>query len=257
MTSPLLDVRSLRKKFGDYVALDGVSLQVEEKKVVSVIGPSGCGKTTLLRCISMLESIDHGEILLDQELLGYRRNGNNLIPLPKKAMRAQRSKVGMVFQQFNLFENLTVMQNLTLAPRLQSDEPRKSVEQRAMELLETVGLPDKRDSYPRQLSGGQQQRVAIARAILLRPRILLFDEPTSALDPELVGEVLNVIARLAESGSTMMIVTHEMEFARKVSDEVIFMNSGVIAERGTPQQIFEHSTSSRLSAFLDSFRNER
>lgn len=257
MTSPLLDVRSLHKKFGDYAALDGVSLQVEEKKVVSVIGPSGCGKTTLLRCISMLETIDHGEILLDGELLGYRRNGNNLIPLPKKTMRAQRSKVGMVFQQFNLFENLTVMQNLTLAPRLQSDEPRKAVEERAMELLETVGLPDKRDSYPRQLSGGQQQRVAIARAILLRPRILLFDEPTSALDPELVGEVLNVIARLAESGSTMMIVTHEMEFARKVSDEVIFMNSGVIAERGTPEHIFEHSTSTRLSAFLDSFRNER
>ena len=250
---PVLAVRSLVKRYGAHNALDGIDLDVTEGEVVAVIGPSGSGKSTLVRCVHQLETIDDGAMYLDGELLGARRRGAGLHPLSESAVAAQRRRMGMVFQQFNLFPHRTVLQNIADPPVLVHGRSRKDAEERARELLTRMGLTDKADSYPRQLSGGQQQRVAIARALATRPRIMLFDEPTSALDPELVDEVLTVVRDLAGAGMTMVLVTHEMAFARDVADRVVFMEAGRIVEQGPPARLFTAPETPRLRAFLARF----
>lgn len=235
-----IDVRGLYKSFGQLSVLRDVTLTVPEGEVVSVIGPSGSGKSTLARCISRLEKIDSGEIYLYGKRVDGSRHSNH-----EQAMLA-----GMIFQQFNLFPHLSVLENITLSPVNILGRPLAEAKETAMALLERVGLEDKRDARPNELSGGQCQRVAIARALAMNPRIMLFDEPTSALDPELVGEVLDVIAGLAESGMTMMIITHEMMFARDVSDRVVFMDEGRIAEQGPPKEIFQCPRVPRTRLFL-------
>lgn len=244
-----LEVKNLSKSFGNLEVLKSVSFSLEKGEVLSIIGSSGGGKTTLLRCINFLEKANDGEIYVNDELV-YRASSvckeDNFI-----APTAQLS-FGLVFQQFNLFPQYTVLDNLTLAPRLRSKEkPREEIEAQAYALLERVGLSDKAKSYPCEISGGQQQRVAIARALMLDPNILCFDEPTSALDPELTGEVLKVIKGLKTGNHTMVIVTHEMEFAKNVSDKVMFMADGIIEEMGTPEQIFDNPQSPKLVAFLN------
>src|SRR5690606_16095553 len=236
-----------------HVALDGVDLEVHEGEVVAVIGPSGSGKSTLVRCVHQLESIDGGAMYLDGELLGYEFHRGHLRPLPDRKVAAQRSRMGMVFQQFNLFAHWSVLRNLTEAQVLVHGTPAAEARERALRLLGRVGLADKAEAHPRQLSGGQQQRVAIARALATDPRIMLFDEPTSALDPELVDEVLSVVRDLAEGGMTMVVVTHEMSFAREVADRVVFMEKGRVVETGAPEEIFDHPRSPRLRAFLTRF----
>ncbi len=253
MSAPVLTVRDVRKSFGGTVALDGVSLDVFEGEVVALIGPSGSGKSTLVRCVHQLESIDGGAMFLDGELLGYERQRGHLRPLPERRVAAQRRRMGMVFQQFNLFAHWDVLRNVTEAPVRVHGRPIEEAREEAMRLLERVGLAEKATAHPRQLSGGQQQRVAIARALATRPRIMLFDEPTSALDPELVDEVLAVVRDLADGGMTMVIVTHEMSFAREVADRCVFMERGRIVEAGTPEQIFERPCSPRLRAFLSRY----
>lgn len=246
----VLSVRSVRRCFGELAALDGVSLDVAEGEVVAVMGPSGSGKSTLVRCIHQLEPIDAGAIYLDGELLGYEHTRGHLRPLPERKIAAQRRRMGMVFQQFQLFPHWTVLRNITEAQvRVHGRSPEQA-KQRALELLERMGLADKVAAHPRELSGGQQQRVAIARAIATRPRIMLFDEPTSALDPELVDEVLAVVRDLARAGMTMIVVTHEMSFAREVADRCLFMDRGKIVEQGLPEQIFDNPHTDRLRAFL-------
>jgi polar amino acid transport system ATP-binding protein len=246
----LLQATGIRKKFGDVEVLRGVDLNVDSGQVVVLMGSSGAGKTTLLRCINRLELIDQGCVRIDGEIIGYRRSGDELIPLPDKEVARQRANIGMVFQRFNLFGHLTVLQNIVAAPMAINRIGRTEARQRAADLLAKVGLSHKENAYPRELSGGQQQRVAIARALALQPRVMLFDEPTSALDPELVGEVLKVMKQLAADGMTMIVASHEVGFARDVGDRVVLMDSGVIVEDSPPEQFFENPSHPRSRQFL-------
>ena len=249
MNQPLVEVRNLEKRFGDALALRGVDLEVARGEIVAVIGPSGSGKSTLIRCINMLETYEGGSVHLDGEQLGFTAAGKGLRPLSPSAVAAQRSRMGMVFQQFNLFPHLTVLENIIDAPMQIRRQRKAEAVEEARRLLALVKLTDKADSYPRHLSGGQQQRVAIARALAMRPELLLFDEPTSALDPETVGEVLQVMKDVAAMGTTMIVVTHEIEFAREICDRVVFMESGQIVEQGPPARILD-DPSERLAAFV-------
>ncbi len=245
----ILEVKNINKSFGRNHVLRGIDFTLEQGEVLSIIGSSGSGKTTLLRCLNSLEFADEGKIIVNGETIF---DGSvNKRPSEKELMQ-KRLHFGLVFQNFNLFPQYSVLDNVTLAPRLLTKDSREQIEREALELLESVGLADKRNNYPCELSGGQQQRVAIARALAMKPNILCFDEPTSALDPELTGEVLKVIRSLADRHMTMIIVTHEMSFAHDVSDEIIFMDGGVIAARGGPA-ILDNPTSDRLKAFLTSF----
>ena len=247
----LVEIRDVRKRFGNQEVLKGVSLDVAAGEVVCLLGASGSGKTTLLRCINHLETIEGGEIKVADELIGYVRGSDGKLKSESdKATSAKRARIGMVFQRFNLFAHLTALENVTEAPvqvrRIDKDGARAQ----ALELLASVGLKDRANHYPHQLSGGQQQRVAIARALAMEPRLMLFDEPTSALDPELVGEVLETMRRLAASGMTMIVVTHEMAFAREVADRVVMMADGQVVEEGPPAQIFSAPSHQRTRAFL-------
>ncbi|MEV0250585.1 amino acid ABC transporter ATP-binding protein [Nocardia sp. NPDC050712] len=248
--TPAVEVRGVRKSYGAQEILRGIDLTVRSGEVVAVIGPSGGGKSTLLRVLNHLETLDAGTVHIDGELIGYRLRRNVLHPLTDREVRRQRSRIGFVFQQFNLFPHLTALENVTLAPLSAQGRPRDEVEREARELLARVGIAAFADAYPRTLSGGQQQRVAIARALALRPRVILFDEPTSALDPELVGEVLAVIRDLAHTGTALVIVTHEIGFAREVADTVVFLDDGAIVEQGPPAQVLDHPEHPRTRAFL-------
>ncbi|WP_031162349.1 amino acid ABC transporter ATP-binding protein [Streptomyces durhamensis] len=248
--SVMVDIRSVHKSFGALDVLKGIDLTVRAGEVTVVLGPSGSGKSTLLRTINHLEKADRGEISVDGSLMGYRRAGDKLYELPERAVLRQRTRIGFVFQNFHLFPHLTALDNVVEAPVSALRRPRKEAVAAARRLLERVGLGDKADAYPRQLSGGQQQRVAIARALALEPKLLLFDEPTSALDPELVGEVLDVIRDLAERGTTMIVVTHEIAFAREVADTVVFMADGRIVEQGPPGEVLGAPREERTRAFL-------
>ncbi len=248
----LLSARRVRKEFGALVALDNVDIDIRQGEVVAIIGPSGSGKSTLARCIHQLERIDAGAIYLDGELLGFEHKGEKLVPLRDRDTSRQRARMGMVFQQFNLFSHLTILENLIEGPTRVLGRPRAEAETKARDLLTKVRLLDKIDAYPRHLSGGQQQRAAIARALANEPQLMLFDEPTSALDPELVGEVLDVMRQLALGGMTMVIVTHEMSFARDVADRIVFMEAGRIVTQGKPEEIFSAPADSRLGRFLAS-----
>ena len=252
----LVAVKALVKRFGTQEILRGVDLDVEKGEVVVIIGPSGSGKTTLLRCINFLEDYQEGRIIVDGELVGYRDDGGRLVRLPDAAIARMRADVGMVFQSFNLFPHMSALDNVMLGLHKVRKFPEPDARQRATSWLERVGLKEKLSSYPAQLSGGQQQRVAIARAVAMEPKVMLFDEATSALDPELVGEVLGVMADLARSGMTMLVVTHEMRFAREVGHRIVFMDQGMIVEQGTPQQIFGNPQSDRLKTFLGHFARE-
>ncbi|PRX64364.1 polar amino acid transport system ATP-binding protein [Nonomuraea fuscirosea] len=247
---PMVHARAVRKHFGHLEVLKGIDLDVGAGEVVVVLGPSGSGKSTFLRCVNHLETIDGGAIHVDGELIGFQASGGKVRHLRKKEITRQRGEIGMVFQQFNLFPHMTVLQNVIEAPVGVRGEPREQVRERAHALLRRVGLADKAGSYPRRLSGGQQQRVAIARALAMRPKLMLFDEPTSALDPELVGEVLATMKGLAEDGLTMIVVTHEIGFAREVADRVVFMDEGVVVESGTPADVLDNPSSPRTKAFL-------
>ena len=247
---PLLDVRGVHKWFGHLHVLQGVNLQVARGEVTCILGPSGSGKSTLLRTINQLEQVDRGRIYVDGELIGYRPRGKKLVALPERDLCRQRASIGMVFQSFNLFPHMSTLANVTEAPVGVLRRSRDEVRAEALSLLARVGLGDKADTYPRQLSGGQQQRVAIARALAMHPKLLLFDEPTSALDPELVGEVLDVIKDLAREGFTMVVVTHEISFAREVADTIMFMDDGRVVETGSPEQVLSNPTSERTRAFL-------
>ncbi|WP_405651493.1 amino acid ABC transporter ATP-binding protein [Streptomyces sp. RK9] len=250
-TSPVMvDIRGVHKNFGTHEVLRGIDLKVRAGEVTVVIGPSGSGKSTLLRAINHLEKLNRGSVSIDGELVGYRRRGDKLYELKEREVLRQRTRIGFVFQNFNLFPHLTVLENITEAPVSALRRPRAEAKERAEALLARVGLADKADAFPRQLSGGQQQRVAIARALALEPRVLLFDEPTSALDPELVGEVLDVIKDVARAGTTMIVVTHEIGFAREVADTVVFMDDGVIVEQGPPGDVLDHPRHERTQAFL-------
>jgi polar amino acid transport system ATP-binding protein len=247
---PLVRIVDVHKSFGHLEVLQGISLDVVRGEVVCLIGPSGSGKTTLVRCINHLEKIDSGRIYVDGELVGYREHNGALQEESDKTVALRRRNIGMVFQRFNLFPHLTAIDNVSVGPIRVLHRDRDEVRREAVELLTRVGLADKIDSYPSQLSGGQQQRVAIARALAMHPTVMLFDEPTSALDPETVGEVLDVMRKLALAGMTMVVVTHEMGFAREVSDRVIMMDGGVIVEVGSPQELFERPQKERTKAFL-------
>ena len=236
----MIKVKNLQKKFNDLEVLKGFDVNIKKGEVVVVIGPSGSGKSTFLRCLNLLEQVTGGQIYInDQEITGSKVNVNRI-----------RENMGMVFQHFNLFPHLTIQGNITLAPVLLKKMTKDEANKRALELLKIVGLEEKADAYPAQLSGGQKQRVAIARALAMNPEIMLFDEPTSALDPEMVGEVLEVMKDLARSGMTMVIVTHEMGFAREVASRVLFMDQGIIMEDGTPDQVFSHPKNERTKLFL-------
>jgi polar amino acid transport system ATP-binding protein len=247
---PMVKAEHVRKRFGHLEVLKGISLEVAEREVMVLLGPSGSGKSTFLRCINHLEKIDGGRLSVDGELVGYRQSGDTLYELKEREVARKRAEIGMVFQRFNLFSNMTVLGNVTVAPVNVKGLKRDAAERRARELLERVGLADKADAYPSQLSGGQQQRVAIARALAMDPKLMLFDEPTSALDPELVGEVLEVMKGLARDGMTMIVVTHEMGFAREVGDRVVFMDDGVVVEEGPPASVFTNPQHQRTKAFL-------
>ena len=236
----MIKVKNLHKKFDELEVLKGIDEHIRPGEVVVVIGPSGSGKSTFLRCLNQLETATEGEIYVDDEL----------ITDPKCDVNKVRQKMGMVFQQFNLFPHLTILENITLAPVMLKKMTKDQAKEKAMELLKRVGLEEKAEAYPVQLSGGQKQRVAIARALAMNPEIMLFDEPTSALDPEMVGEVLDVMKDLAESGMTMVIVTHEMGFAREVASRVIFMDQGIIMETGTPEEVFTNPKNERTKLFL-------
>ncbi len=244
----ILKVSNIRKSFGKTEVLKDISFTLEKGEVLSIIGSSGSGKTTLLRCLNFLESINNGKIEVDGDVLF---DSSSTVRLTEEKIRENRLNFGLVFQNFNLFPQYTVLENLTLAPTLLKKGTPAEIESKAREIIASVGLQEKVDFYPCQLSGGQQQRVAIARALALNPKILFFDEPTSALDPELTQEVLNVIRELKDKGCTMVIVTHEMDFARNVSDKVIFMADGVIEEEGTPQEVLVNPKSARTKAFLN------
>ncbi len=250
MTELMVDVQGVHKFFGDLHVLKGIDFTVKPSEVAVLLGPSGSGKSTLLRCINQLEKISAGSIFVEGELQGYELRGNQLHTLPDKAIARQRSRIGMVFQRFNLFPHKTALQNVIEAPINVKKVSKNTAIAQATELLERVGLGDRADHYPAQLSGGQQQRVAIARALAMEPDLMLFDEPTSALDPELVGEVLSVIKDLASAGMTMVVVTHEVGFAREVADQVVFMDEGVIVERGTAANVIDNPTESRTKEFF-------
>jgi polar amino acid transport system ATP-binding protein len=250
MTEPLVAIRSVSKNFGEFQALKQVSLDVRAGEVLCLIGASGSGKTTLLRCINQLTSIDSGGIWLDGELLGVREEGGRLHRLTERQIARQRLKTGMVFQRFNLFPHMTALENITEGPVQVQGRKVEEARAEAIELLDRVGLAAKADAYPAQLSGGQQQRVAIARALAMKPMLMLFDEPTSALDPELVGEVLAVMKELARSGMTMMVVTHELGFAREVADTVVYMDHGVIVESGPAADVLGSPREVRTQSFL-------
>ena len=253
--APMVRIEGLRKRFGDLEVLRGVDLTVAAGEVVCVIGPSGSGKTTLLRCINFLETYQAGRIYLDGALVGYRERNGGLVPGREREVARLRAQTAMVFQGFNLFPHMTALRNVAFGPIKVRGVPKGEAVARARDLLARVGLADKADSYPAQLSGGQQQRVAIARALAMEPKVMLFDEVTSALDPELVGEVLAVMEQLAASGGvTMIVVTHEMLFAREAADRVVFMDQGAMVEQGPPDRLFDRPDSERLQAFLRRFR---
>lgn len=245
-----VELRGVHKSFGPIEVLRGVDLAVRPGEVTAIIGPSGSGKSTLLRTINNLEKVDRGTVRVGGDLVGYRRKRDRLHELPPREILRQRHRIGFVFQNFNLFPHLTVLENVVEAPVSAQKRRRSEVEAEAIRLLERVGVADKAHDYPRRLSGGQQQRVAIARALALRPEVLLFDEPTSALDPELVGEVLAVIRDLARDGSTLVIVTHEVGFAREVADTVVFLDGGVVVEQGPPSVVLDHPVHQRTASFL-------
>lgn len=246
----ILKIENLNKAFGDNVVLHSISAEIKKGEVVVVIGPSGSGKSTFLRCLNHLEIPTSGIIWFKNSAVGLVQKNGKLVACDECTLDHQRSKIGMVFQSFNLFPHLTVMENLTIAPINVNKLDKKSAEEKALSLLEKVGMTHKKDAYPRELSGGQQQRVAIARALCMEPEVMLFDEATSALDPELVGEVLKVMKDLALSGMTMVVVTHEMGFAKEVADRVIFMDKGFIVEEGTPSQVFDNPQEKRTVEFL-------
>jgi polar amino acid transport system ATP-binding protein len=248
----MIKADSVKKAFGEREVLRSISMEVEQKEVVCIIGPSGAGKSTFLHCLNRLERIDEGRIYIEDKLLFDCEKGVNRIKIPPAERAASLLEVGMVFQRFNLFPHKTALENVMLAPIHVRKAPQKTAREKAETLLSRVGLADKMADFPGQLSGGQQQRVAIARALAMEPKIMLFDEPTSALDPELVGEVLSVMKNLAEGGMTMLVVTHEMGFAREVADRVVFMHEGVILETGKPADIFTNPKNDRTRQFLQS-----
>ena len=247
---PALRLKGVCKRFGDFVALDNIDLEVAEREVLALIGPSGSGKSTLVRCVHQLLPIDAGAMYLEGELLGFMRVDRQLRQLSETALARQRQRIGMVFQQFNLFPHMTVLRNITEGPVQVLGEDLAAATARAEALLDRVGLLGKKDAYPRQLSGGQQQRVAIARALAMRPRAMLFDEPTSALDPETIGDVLDVMRTLAAEGMTMVVVTHEMGFAREVANRVAIIDEGRIIEVGPPAQVLGSPQQERTRQFL-------
>jgi polar amino acid transport system ATP-binding protein len=248
--TPMVKAEGVSKSFGANEVLKSIDLEVGAGEVLCIIGPSGSGKSTFLRCINHLERVDAGRLSVDGEVVGYRQHGERLYELKPKEAARQRREIGMVFQRFNLFPHMTALENVIEAPVRVKRVPKAQAVARAQELLVRVGLGDKGDSYPSQLSGGQQQRVAIARALAMDPKLMLFDEPTSALDPELVGEVLDVMKGLARSGMTMIVVTHEMGFAREVADELVFMDGGVVVEAGDPREVLANPKHQRTQAFL-------
>jgi polar amino acid transport system ATP-binding protein len=246
----MVKAEGVHKRFGRLEVLKGIDLQVQPGEVMCLLGPSGSGKSTLLRCINHLEKINSGRLSVDGELVGYREAGGKLHELHERDVAGKRAEIGMVFQQFNLFPHMTAMENVTLAPIRVAKVSRSDARERAEQLLTQVGLGDKANTYPMALSGGQQQRVAIARALAMEPKLMLFDEPTSALDPELVGDVLDAMRQLAHNGMTMIVVTHEIGFAREVADTVVFMDDGVVVETGKPDQVLVNPCHERTQAFL-------
>ena len=249
-TQPMVVAEGVSKSFGSNLVLKSISLEVQRGEVLCLVGPSGSGKSTFLRCINHLETVDAGRLMVDGEIVGYEQRGDKLYEMPSKQASKQRRNIGMVFQRFNLFPHMTALENVMLAPTLLRKGGKAQLKSRAMELLARVGLEDRYDHYPAHLSGGQQQRVAIARALAMEPKLMLFDEPTSALDPELVGEVLDVMKGLAESGMTMIVVTHEMGFAKEVADKLVFMDGGVVVESGDPVDVLTNPQRERTKAFL-------
>jgi polar amino acid transport system ATP-binding protein len=247
---PLLTLHDIHKSYGPVDVLRGVSIDIRPGQVVCLIGPSGSGKTTLLRCVNYLETPNKGRVVVDGELVGQYTKRGRLMPLPPRELATQRASIGMVFQHFNLFPHMTVLENIIEAPVGIKGVRKADAEAKAKDLLRQVGLADKGDSYPRRLSGGQQQRVAIARALAMNPKLMLFDEPTSALDPEIVGEVLDVMRNLADDGMTMLVATHEMSFARDVADRVVFMDGGVVVEDGPARSVLSAPTQPRTQQFL-------
>ena len=250
MNDAMVRAEEVRKSFGRLEVLKGISLEVRPSEVLCLLGPSGSGKSTFLRCINHLETIDGGRLSVDGELVGYRQSGDKLYELRDSEVARKRAEIGMVFQRFNLFPHMTALQNVAEAPVCVGGRHRNEALTAARDLLGMVGLADKENAYPAQLSGGQQQRVAIARALAMKPKLMLFDEPTSALDPELVGEVLDVMRRLAQEGMTMIVVSHEIGVAREVADTAVFMDSGVVVESGTPAELFGAPRHKRTQAFL-------
>jgi polar amino acid transport system ATP-binding protein len=250
MTEPMVEALGVHKSYSGVEVLKGVNLTVARGEVTCLIGPSGSGKSTLLRCINHLEKHDAGELRVDGELVGYEARGDKMYELSDRRICHERSQIGMVFQRFNLFQNLNVLENITVGPIKVKSVNEDQAKKFARELLQRVGLEGKEKNYPTQLSGGQQQRVAIARSLAMEPKLMLFDEPTSALDPELVGEVLDVMKDLARSGMTMIVVTHEMGFAKEVADTVYFLDQGVIEESGDPKVVLTAPSSPRLQSFL-------
>ncbi len=250
MSTPMVLAEAVHKSFGRLEVLKGIDLEVRAGEVCCLLGPSGSGKSTFLRCINHLEKVDAGRLSVDGDLVGYRQQGGRLLELKEAETARKRAEIGMVFQRFNLFPHMTALGNVVEAPiKVQGLDKRQAAD-RGRALLDRVGLSDKLDAYPAQLSGGQQQRVAIARALAMEPKLMLFDEPTSALDPELVGEVLDVMRGLAADGMTMVVVTHEMGFAREVADTVVFMDAGVVVESGSPQQVIDAPQHERTRSFL-------
>ncbi len=246
----MVKAEGVHKRFGRLEVLKGIDLEVQRGEVMCMLGPSGSGKSTFLRCINHLEEINAGRLYVDDELVGYRESDDKLYELRENEIARKRAEIGMVFQHFNLFPHMTALENVTLAPIRVKGVPRSDARNRGQQLLQSVGLGDKLDTYPVALSGGQQQRVAIARALAMEPKLMLFDEPTSALDPELVGDVLDAMRQLARDGMTMIVVTHEMGFAREVADEVVFMDEGVVVESGPPAAVLGSPRHERTRAFL-------
>jgi polar amino acid transport system ATP-binding protein len=246
----MVKAEAVHKRFGRVEVLKGIDLEVKSAEVFCIVGPSGSGKSTFLRCINHLEKINSGRLWVDGRLVGYEQRGDKLHELRDKQVSAQRRDIGMVFQRFNLFPHMTALENVAEAPIKVKGVRKSEARDKAAALLERVGLSERRLMYPIQLSGGQQQRVAIARALAMEPKLMLFDEPTSALDPELVGEVLDVMKDLAKSGMTMVVVTHEMGFAREVGDQLVFMDDGVVVEKGTPREVLANPQHKRTQAFL-------
>ena len=247
---PMVEALEVHKSYGRVEVLKGITLTVQPREVMCLIGPSGSGKSTFLRCINHLEKISAGKLCVDGELVGYRQRGTRLHELHEREVARQRTEIGMVFQRFNLFPHMTALENIVEAPVRVKGESREAARAHARELLEKVGLGDRAGAFPNQLSGGQQQRVAIARALAMRPKLMLFDEPTSALDPELVGDVLAVMRALADDGMTMIVVTHEMGFAREVGDSLVFMDGGVVVESGNPREVLANPRHERTRSFL-------